>query len=236
MSDQRRKWQVEFDPRLLLLLLLSLSGVVFLAEKNTLLWLVGFMSILLILQGMTKAVISFLLVAVACYSLQVWDTLFQKGLLTIVLFFTHIGLRLLPVMMASYALSCVPSGKLIAALRKCHIPAGILVALAVGARFLPVIRSEFEAIQLSARLRGLSIATPTNWIRPLKTFEHSIVPLLMKSLKIADELAASATTKGIDAPFVKTSLHRVAFQGRDIVVLFTFGMVMWAAFYFGGQT
>ncbi|MFC4601892.1 energy-coupling factor transporter transmembrane component T family protein [Cohnella hongkongensis] len=226
--------RIKFDPRAQLLLLLAASVVSFWADRYALLWIIGFMAAYLLVQGMYKNAVRFGLLAVAFFLIQGWSSYFAHGLITFVSFFAFLGLRLLPVLMAASALGNTPSGQLIAALRTLRIPMGVLIALAVGSRFLPVMRTEFEAIQLSARLRGLSVASPRNWLRPLRTFEYAIVPLLMRSLKISDELAASATTKGIDHPGRKTSLYPVVWQGQDVAVLMLFIIGLIALVYFGG--
>lgn len=226
--------RIEFDPRAQLLLLLAASIASIWTDRYSLLWIIGFMAAYLLIQGMHKHAVRFCILAAAFFLIQGWSAHFAHGLLTFVTFFAFLGLRLLPVLMAASALGKTPAGKLIAALRTFRIPIGVLIALAVGARFLPVMRTEYEAIQLSARLRGLSVASPRNWLRPLRSFEYAIVPLLMRSLKISDELAASATTKGIDHPGRKTSLYPVAWQWRDVAVLTLFIAGLFALFNFGG--
>ncbi|MFB9275505.1 energy-coupling factor transporter transmembrane component T [Cohnella cellulosilytica] len=226
--------RIEFDPRAQLLLLVFVSAASFWAERLALLWIVGGMAAYLLVQGMYGGAIRFVLLAAAFFLIQEWSSHFSYGLLTFVTFFAFLGLRLLPVLMAASALGRTPSGQFIAALRTFRIPMGVLIAVAVGSRFLPVIRTEYEAIQLSARLRGLSLASPRNWLRPLRTFEYAIVPLLMRSLKISDELAASATTKGIDYPGRKTSLYPIAWRLQDVAILALAAAGLLALFYFGG--
>lgn len=228
---------LELDPRVQLLLLLVASAAGFAAtERQTLLWIAGWMAAYLLVQGMYASATRFGLLAVGFYLFQGWSVQFTHSLLNMFTFFAFMGMRLLPVLMVASALGRTPSGKLIAALRTIRIPMGVLIAVAVGSRFLPVIRMEYEAIQLSARLRGLSVASPANWLRPLRTFEYAIVPLLLRSLKIADELAASATTKGIDFPGRKTSLYPVVWTTRDAVVLILTTAGLIALVYIGGQS
>lgn len=227
--------RIEFDPRTHLLLLLVTSVASLWADRGMLLGIIGLMAAYLLVQGMYKSAVRFGVLAVLFFLVQAWSSGFERGLATFAAFFAFLGLRLLPVLMAASALGKTPSGKLIAALRTFRIPMGVLIAIAVGSRFLPVMRTEYEAIHMSARLRGLSAASPRNWLRPLSTFEYAIVPLLMRSLKIADELAASATVKGIDAPGKKTSLYRIAFGWRDAAVLSLYIAGLIALFSYGGS-
>lgn len=227
--------RLEFDPRSQLLLLVVTGFSAFQADRGMLPWIVGFVAIYLLIQGFIKAALSFVLLAVICCFVQFQDFHAKSGLMTFILFFASLGFRLLPVWMTAYSLGKVPAGKMIASLRLLRFPVGLLTALAVSSRYFPVLRLEFEAIQMSAKLRGVSIASPKNWLRPLRTFEHTIVPLLLRSLKFSDELAASATTKGIDYPGKKTSLYPIAFQWRDAGLLVAYFVLLTAVFLQGGM-
>ncbi|WP_148497781.1 energy-coupling factor transporter transmembrane component T [Paenibacillus senegalensis] len=228
------KRRIGFDPRVQLLIVLITGLVSFLGELHTFPWLIGFIALYLAVQGIYKPTLWFLLTAALLYAAKEWSPASPTGLWTIVAFFSLLGLRLLPVLMAAVSLGRVPAGQLIVALRTVRIPMGVLVALAVSTRFLPILRLEQEAIQTNARLRGVSAASPRNWLRPLRTFEYTIVPLLMRSLKIADELAASAATKGIDHPGPKTSLYPVALRWQDAAVLLVYSCCLIALFGYGG--
>lgn len=210
---------IEADPRTQLLMILITGVAVFLADFHAIPWILLFIALYLFAQGIVKATIRYLAVTLLLYLLQIWVSSSSLEILNFLRFLTFLGLRFMPVLMAALSLGRVPSGKLIAALRTLRLPMGLLVALAVGFRFMPVMKLEYEAIQVSAKLRGVSVASPRNWLKPLSTFEYTIVPLLMRSLKISDELAASAATKGIDYPGRKTSIYPIAFRWQDAVLL-----------------
>lgn len=213
------KAMIEADPRTQLLMILITGVAVFLADFHAIPWILLFIALYLFAQGIVKATIRYLAVTLLLYLLQIWVSSSSLEILNFLRFLTFLGLRFMPVLMAALSLGRVPSGKLIAALRTLRLPMGLLVALAVGFRFMPVMKLEYEAIQVSAKLRGVSVASPRNWLKPLSTFEYTIVPLLMRSLKISDELAASAATKGIDYPGRKTSIYPIAFRWQDAVLL-----------------
>ena len=42
---------------------------------------------------------------------------------------------------------------------------------------------------------------------PMDTLEYAIVPMVFRSLKIADELAASSIVRGIESPYKKESYY-----------------------------
>lgn len=235
MENQMSNPLAAFDPRARLLVLLITCAAVVPADRLALLWIIGFMSVYLLVQGLYGSAVRFLLLTALLLPLQVWAEASGQGVLLMVALLSFITLRMLPVFMAAVALAAAPVGQLVAALRRWRMPMGILAALAVGARFVPVVKLEYEAIRMSARLRGLSVASPRNWLRPLAAFEYAIVPLLMRSLKIADELAAAATTKGIDYPGRKSSLYPVAWRRRDSIVLMLYIGWLCAGLYLGGM-
>ena len=214
--------RAKFDPRTQLLVVLISSGAVFWADMNKLRMIIAFMVVYLLVQGLYKQTIRYLAITVLLIVFQAMLTRVGTGVVTTLSFITYLGLRFMPVIMGAGSLGRIPSGKLIAGLTKLRLPRGLLISLAVSFRFMPVMRLEYEAIQVSAKLRGVSVTSPKNWLRPLRTFEYTIVPLLMRSLKISDELAASATTKGIDYPGKKTSIHKVIFGMQDIIVLMVY--------------
>jgi len=210
-----RRVGLAFDPRAQLLIVLLAGAACALVPWTGALALTVVLALYLSLQGLWKAALTFLLgmmlLAVA-YAVSV-----SAGVtvLDFVAFMLSLLLRTLPVAMAAYPLGFVPSGRLIASLQRLHLPKGLLIALAVALRFLPMLRLEYEAVQTSARLRGLSASKLKNWRNPLQMFEYRIVPLLMRSLKIADELAASASVRGIEAPGKRTSVYTIGLNLQD---------------------
>ena len=113
---------------------------------------------------------------------------------------------LLPAMPA-YLLFRIPSGKLTASLRKLPIPAKAMLVLVVMLRFAPTIILEFGEVREAMKIRGFLRSVPTVLRHPLNTLEYAIVPMVFRSLKIADELSASAIVRGIESPYKKQSYY-----------------------------
>lgn len=55
----------------------------------------------------------------------------------------------------------------------------------------------------------------------MDTLEYAIVPMVFRSLKIADELAASAIVRGIESPYKKESYYvsRIAALDYFLIVV-----------------
>lgn len=109
--------------------------------------------------------------------------------------------------MPSYLLFRIPSGKLTASLRKLPLPAKVMLVLVVMLRFAPTVIHEFGEVREAMKIRGFLRSIGTVLRHPLNTLEYAIVPMVFRSLKIADELSASAIVRGIESPYKKQSYY-----------------------------
>lgn len=110
-------------------------------------------------------------------------------------------------------------GDLTAALDALHVPRAITVPFAVALRYFPTLREEAAAVNASMRLRGLAPSARNLLTRPALMFESLVVPIMLRSAKIAEELAAAAVARGIDRPGKKTAYRQPAMRSADVVVL-----------------
>ncbi|ERJ82072.1 cobalt transport protein [Peptostreptococcaceae bacterium oral taxon 113 str. W5053] len=131
-------------------------------------------------------------------------------------------IELIPVFMAVYLLSQAPSGKLTTALRQLPLLSSIRLTVIVILRFIPTVASEFSDVLDAMKTRGLMRSPFQVILHPLNTFEYVIVPMVFRSLKIADELAASSVVRGIESPYKKKGyyLNKMAVSDGIMIVLF----------------
>lgn len=108
----------------------------------------------------------------------------------------------------------------VTALRKMHIPKGGTISFAVIFRFIPTVKEEFRSIKNTMTLRGIGFSAKNVFLHPFRTTEYVIVPLLLRSLTIADELAASAMTRGLDLDTERTSYNNVRLCWKDFFYTF----------------
>ena len=80
-------------------------------------------------------------------------------------------------------------------------------------RFFPTVRSEFSDVFASLRLRKL-----LSWKHPLDAMEYIVTPVIFRSSRIAEELAASAESRGISNPGKHTCRRKIEFQKRDWIM------------------
>ena len=127
---------------------------------------------------------------------------------------------LLPAMPA-YLLAKIPSGKLTSSLRKMPIPTRIMLVLIVMLRFAPTVLHEFGEVREAMKIRGFLKSVGNVLRHPMDTLEYAIVPMVFRSLKIADEIAASAIVRGIESPYKKESYYvsRIAALDYFLIVV-----------------
>jgi energy-coupling factor transport system permease protein len=218
-------WGLHFDPRTKFFVVLICGLFTFIVNQEGLFIFLALVSGYLLIQGMPRKAAKFLIAFAFLYVLQYAVYTYLSGIATIFGFILFFLARFIPVFMAASALSATPPGELIAALQKLHIPKAVVIPLAVGLRFTPCISQEFNTIRDAMHLRGIAISSFNTIAHPVMTMEYILVPLLMRSMKISDELAASASARGIDNPGPRTCLRQLSFRLSDAAMLTVFCVV-----------
>ena len=99
-----------------------------------------------------------------------------------------------------------------------RVPPQWVIPLGTCLRFMPSVAAECRQIRHAMRIRGIA-PTPRRLLRqPLETLSYTMVPLLVRSLFIGDELARAAVARGIEAPGPKSSLHEIRLHPSDVIV------------------
>ncbi len=209
-----------FDIRLQFSLLIICGILAILVTETGSLVLAAFAILLLVCQNQYRLGFNWLIIY-GCFFITRYliSTYMSASFLNVLLLMLLIALKTLPTLIIASGLSKVPSGKLLASLQKLKIPESILLTLTVALRFFPILRTESNIIGENARIRGISLKIPKNWLRLNQMFEFAIIPLLMRTIRLADDLSASAMTRGIDAPGKKTSHYAIAFRPKDSIGL-----------------
>ncbi|WP_394404895.1 energy-coupling factor transporter transmembrane component T [Streptococcus sp. 20-1249] len=82
-------------------------------------------------------------------------------------------------------------------LRKWHLPEPIVLTLGVMLTFLPILPQQAQAIHQALRLRGIFLRKRDVLFHPIQYGEYLLIPLLMATLRRAQELTMALMTKGI---------------------------------------
>lgn len=131
------------------------------------------------------------------------------------------GRRFLPCFMIGGSILKGSVHEFIVAMRTWHMPEGLLIAIAVMMRFLPMIKEHYRMICDSLKIRGIFTSRWMIIRHPLMFFEYILVPLLMNATRIAQDLTIASMTKGVASQKRKTSY-----------MTYRFGLVDYAAYGF----
>jgi energy-coupling factor transport system permease protein len=234
-SDQNSKSSgLEIDSRIKLLMVVLMTTTTFMAPNLFLLiWNYGIIIFLWLLIGMGKSAIKMtlflLFIIIFEYIILIVDNEIIQANIRIVLFIAERALIFF--IMGAWMIAKLHVGDFLVGMQRLHLPKGIIISLAVMFRYLPTVKEEFRYIKNTMKLRGITFNLKNILFRPIKTIEYALVPLIIRTLTIADQLAASAMTRGLDLQTERTSYRIVRLKWNDFVMIITLFFVVAAGFY-----
>ncbi|MFR4562590.1 MAG: energy-coupling factor transporter transmembrane component T [Flavonifractor plautii] len=211
---------IQLDPRTKLLLLLTITTLMFSTSNEgimnlikPLLSLVPFILILSERRFQTAA--KYLILYAACFALERVALIWASGLPSFVLLaVTSIMTRFAPgIMMGAYLIASTSVSEFIGAMERMHLTEKIVIPLSVIFRFFPTVSEEYQAIRDAMKMRGIRFGGKN----PFLMVEYRLVPLIVSVVKIGDELSAAALTRGLGAPGRRTNLCRIGFHVQDLM-------------------
>ncbi len=114
----------------------------------------------------------------------------------------------------------VSVSQFISSLERMKLPKSITITLGVTLRFIPTITEELRIIKQSMKIRNVSLGIGNILTKPITLLEYMLVPLMMRFVKVSEELAASAIVRGIEKPGLRTSLTELKIAWKDFVYVF----------------
>jgi energy-coupling factor transport system permease protein len=177
-----------------------------------------FLLLLLVLEGYHRAAVSQTCFFLALFILLQLNSRFDMNGIFFSAFYFHMIWRMIPVLMSLQMIMKTPPGEIAAALLKIGIPNKAVLMVVVIFRFAPTVSSEFSAVLEGMKCRGL-LSTKAIVNSPVATLEYAIVPLLLKSLNVADELSVSAVVRGVEKPGRKSSYYRNEIGRNDVICI-----------------
>ena len=104
-------------------------------------------------------------------------------------------------------------------LEKWRVPSNVVLPFIISIRFVPTLLAEFAAVRDAMRQRRVLTSFGSAVANPSMSFRYFITPMLIRSLKMADELTVAAETRGIGRPCCRSYYREVNFGGREKVFL-----------------
>lgn len=172
---------------------------------------------LLLAERQYRAAIFYFIFIALAMSAEIFLVTQTQGLLNLVLV---IGSGLLsrlipPLVMGYYLVTTTKISEFVAAMERMHLPPQIIIPFSVMLRFFPTVAEENAAISDAMRMRGIRFGG-----KNIGTMlEYRVVPILMCTVKIGEELSAAALTRGLGKPIKRTNICRVGFGLIDWILI-----------------
>lgn len=212
---------IHFDFRTkLLVIAFTMSLVAMLTSAILIYTLMLLLSVYLVLQGFVRQTFKYAVIYCVFLALQLLSG--GRGFTFLMPeMFLYMVLRILLMVMAAQPVMGMPPGEVVAVFKKIHAPSEIALPITFMLRFFPTVRSEFAGVFSSLRLRGL-----LSLKHPLDAMEYIMTPVILRSSKIAEELAASAESRGISNPGEHTCRRKTEFCKRDLIMCVLAAVIM----------
>lgn len=213
---------VTIDTRIKLGIFLMVNFLIF--ELKTILLgglMFAFVCFLVILMGQGKIAKKYIITYLVLAGISYGCVILPAGLMSIISILTLFMRVMLPVLLfASAFIETTTVGELIAAMYAMHMPKAIVITFAMTLRFFPTFKEEIGMVYDAMKLRGLGLSLTNIFKRPGMMFEAVVIPIVMRSITIAEELSASAVTRGIDNPGKRTTFIRLKTKASDWILFF----------------
>lgn len=129
-------------------------------------------------------------------------------------------LKMIPIVtLGRWVINSTYMDELTVALERAGMPLTVRIPFVVMFRYIPTLGIEYRLIRNTMKIRGISDSFFKVLLHPFATIEYILIPLLMRCLKVSDELAASGTTRGMERTNKRHSLVEVRFGIREYIVL-----------------
>ena len=119
------------------------------------------------------------------------------------------------IVMGEYLIATTSVSEFISAMERIHMPQAITIPMSVMFRLFPTIGSEWRSIRRAMTMRGIHLGGA----KAGQVLEYQLVPMMTSTVRIGEELSASALTRGLGAPVKRTNICRIGFRAQDILLL-----------------
>lgn len=102
------------------------------------------------------------------------------------------------------------------ALEKMRFPAPLNFTLTITLRYIPTLAREAGAIMNALKLRGINLSAGDIIRRPSYFYRGMIIPLLIRTLKLSDEIAIAAENRGFNGGVGRSNLNNLKISSNDL--------------------
>ncbi len=210
------KWKL--DPRTKLYLLILANLLLFFHVSRTVqailvvLFLIPFYC-----AGKRKSALRFAVIYGVMLAADLWLIPKAEGFFLHFISLLSVGVRMmLPCLISgAYAFTTTTAGEFVCAMRRLHLPEYIIIPCVVVIRYFPTVRQDYIQIRNAMALRGITEGGMSFLRHPVRTLEYVLIPLLMNSNNVAQDLSVAALTKGISIPGTHTCMTELRVTWLD---------------------
>ena len=118
------------------------------------------------------------------------------------------------IVMGEYLIGTTSVSEFISAMERLHMPQAVTIPMSVMFRLFPTIGEEWRSIRRAMRMRGIHFGGANAG----RILEYQLIPMMTSTVRIGEELSASALTRGLGAPVRRTNICRIGFRLQDYVL------------------
>lgn len=110
-------------------------------------------------------------------------------------------------------------------LQQMKFPTAVTFTMGITLRYIPTLAGEAESIFQSLKLRGIKFSKWEVIKNPSYFYRGIIIPLIIRTIKISDEIAIAAESRGFKCDQKRNSLHKICIGKNDILFLTTLSLI-----------
>lgn len=103
----------------------------------------------------------------------------------------------------------------ISAMQTMKFPNAVAIPFIVILRYMPTLREDYGYLKDSLKIRGIRTSGIEFFIHPIRSLEFMIVPILFRTIRVAEELSTSVLLRGIENYKNRTNIYPLKFTKID---------------------
>lgn len=103
----------------------------------------------------------------------------------------------------------------ISAMQTMKFPNAVAIPFIVILRYMPTLKEDYGYLKDSLKIRGIRTSGIEFFIHPIRSLEFMIVPILFRSIRVAEELSTSVLLRGIENYKNRTNIYPLKFTKID---------------------
>ena len=103
----------------------------------------------------------------------------------------------------------------ISAMQTMKFPNAVAILFIVILRYMPTLREDYGYLKDSLKIRGIKTSGIEFFIHPIRSLEFMIVPILFRSIRVAEELSTSVLLREIENYKNRTNIYPLKFTKID---------------------